>query len=198
MKKIKFILLIGLLVACGKEIEITNEHVLNEYWDNSEKTNNSIRIQKMKVIDSSLNIFNKEFVRESNHWNIVNKLEIDSSFYCSYYGLSISEKEADEIDKEMRKDEGLRKILLEKGIDMDTLPKITRTKRKLLSQKVYFNKDNGWNWNVNGIRKQTIGNLKNSTWYKFSELTMNNAYYKYVYVDSIGQTHVFNVNLANY
>ena len=64
--------------------------------------------------------------------------------------------------------------------------------------KVYFDKNNGWNWNVNGIEKPTIGKLENGNWYKFSNLLMNTKYYKYVYVDSIGKTHVFSVNKANY
>lgn len=64
--------------------------------------------------------------------------------------------------------------------------------------KVYFDKNNGWNWNVNGIEKPTIGKLENGNWYKFSKLLMNTKYYKYVFVDSIGKTHVFSVNKANY
>ena len=161
MKKIVFIIFIGLLFSCIKEIEITKEYISNENWD--DKSNNSILIQKMLVIDNSLNIFDPDFVMEPNHWNIVNKLELDSSFVSSYWGLNTSDKD-----------------------------------RPKLKGKVYFDKNNGWNWYVNGIKKPTIGNLRNNTWYKFSELTMNTAYYKYVYVDSNGKTHVFSVNLANF
>jgi len=196
MKFLK-ILLFFCLISCNSEIEITNEYILNENWNYSEKTNNSIEIQKMIVIDSSLNIFSSDFEEEPNHWNIVNKLELDSSFHCSYYGLSISDKEANEIDNMMRKDKELKQKLLDEGINLDTIPKIKGSKKTLLSIKVHFNKYNGWNWNLNGEEKQTIGKLENDTWYKFSKL-YSSAIYKYVYVDSIGQTHIFTANLNNF
>ena len=159
MKYLITILIIGLLVSCGKNIEITNEYVYNEYWN---EYNNAIGIEKMKVIDSTLNIFSEDFQEESNHWNIVNKLEIDSTFNCYYGGLNIN---------------------------YPNKPK--------LKGKVNFDKYNGWNWSLNGDEKQRIGKLKNNTWYKFSYLTTS-AMYKYVYVDSIGKTHVFTANLDNY
>lgn len=64
--------------------------------------------------------------------------------------------------------------------------------------KVFFDKDNGWNWNLNGVESRTIGKLEKDTWYKFSSLTVNTKYYKYVYVDNTGKTHIFSVNKANY
>jgi len=159
MKYLKYIFIFGLLISCeNRKIEVTNEYILNEYWDDY---NNAIEIQKMKVIDSSLNIFSKDFRIESNHWNIANKLQIDSTFNCYYSGLNF----------------------------MKNKPK--------LKGKIYFNKENDLTWIVNGEKKQIIGNLKNNTWYKFSRLK-NGTFHQYIFVDSIGKTHKFSVNLDNY
>ena len=66
-----------------------------------------------------------------------------------------------------------------------------------MEDKVFVDKDNGRNWNLNGVESQTIGKLEKDTWYKFSSLTMNTKYYKYVYVDHTGKTHIFSLNKAN-
>ena len=86
MKYLILVIGFGLLVSCSKRIEITNEYVYNEYWN---EYNNAIGIEKMKVIDSTLDIFSEDFQEQSNHWNIVNKLEIDSTFNSYYGGLNI-------------------------------------------------------------------------------------------------------------
>ncbi len=75
---------------------------------------------------------------------------------------------------------------------------INTLEKHYVEGKVFFDKDNGWNWNLNGLESRTIGKLEKDTWYKFSSLTMNTKYYKYVYVDNTGKTHIFNVNKANY
>lgn len=67
-----------------------------------------------------------------------------------------------------------------------------------LKDKVYFNKNNGWKWYVKGKGVEAIGNLENDTWYKFSDLKMNGAFYVYVYVDKKGKVHQYEINLANY
>jgi hypothetical protein len=160
MKIIYSILSFGLIFICSnKEIIIEKNYIENSNWN--EHTNNSIKIERMKIIDPSLNIFSSSFKKEPNHWNIVNKLKVDSTFICSYFGLNYANNK----------------------------PK--------LKGKVFFNKSNGWDWNINGKKKSTIGELKNENWYKFSELHTS-AIYNYVYVDSIGGTHVFTANLSNY
>ncbi|MGS2765215.1 hypothetical protein [Sinomicrobium sp. M5D2P9] len=85
MKKILFILLLTVLFGSCKDIEITKEYIKNDYWDDH---NNAIQINKMKVIDSTLNVLDPDFEIEPNHSNIVNKIEMDSSFYASYAGLN--------------------------------------------------------------------------------------------------------------
>ncbi|WP_417859526.1 hypothetical protein [Xanthomarina gelatinilytica] len=167
MKKITLILLIGLIIGLvfvalfwtnfvpeKNRIEITNEFIINDNWD---EYNHAIRINKMTVLDNRLDVFSKGFIKNSHYWDFENSLENDKTFNCSYWG-----------------------------------------KEPFIKDKVYFDKNNGWSWNVNGIEKPTIGKLENGTWYKFSNLLMNTKYYKYVYVDSIGKTHVFSVNKANY
>jgi hypothetical protein len=159
--RLGFILILVLLfTSCQDKIKVTKEYIENGYWNNQ---NNAIYIEKMKVTDSTLDIFASDFKEEPNHWNIVNKIEIDNSFSASYSGLN------------------------------DFAPN-----KPKLKGKIYFNKDNGWKWLVNGQEKEIIGELKSKTWYKFTGLKMNTAYSLYVYVDSSGVVHTYGVNLANF
>ena len=152
-----------LLVNCdNRRIVITKDHIINEYW--SEK-NNSIHIKRMKVIDSSLNIFAQDFREEPNHWNIVNKLEVDSSFIYGYNGGN------------------------------ENSPYSSKVPSPLLQRKVFFDRDNGWFWfynNYKGAIKSELGSLEKNTWYKFSNLVSDPIDY-YVYIDSIGKSHAYSV-----
>lgn len=69
------------------------------------------------------------------------------------------------------------------------------------NKKIYFNRDNGFYWGsksrFNNDSTKTIGNLQQSTWYKFSHL-VTYPHYVYIYVDSINNIHRFDINLANY
>lgn len=85
MKKLLYLFFALILVYSCKEIEITKEYIENDYWDNY---NNAIKINKMKVTDSTLNVLLSNFETEPNHWNIVNKIDIDSSFVAYYSGLN--------------------------------------------------------------------------------------------------------------
>jgi hypothetical protein len=63
---------------------------------------------------------------------------------------------------------------------------------------VFFDKSNGWKWH-NGVDKvSTIGKLERNQWYKFSNLRMNTKFYKYVFIDTEGKAHIFNMNKANF
>ncbi len=167
LKKITLILLIGLIIGLvsvalfrtdfvpkKNRIEITNEFIINDYWD---EYNHAIQIEKMTVLDNRLDVFSKKFITNAHYCDFENSFEKDNTLTCNYWGNEL-----------------------------------------YIKDKVYFDKHNGWNWIVNGIEKPTIGKLENGSWYKFSNLLMNTKYYKYVYVDSIGKTHVFSVNKANY
>jgi len=159
-----------LFQSCSQKpkIVITKDYISNTHWD--DERNNAILIEKMKLKkDSLLNIFSPDFKKEiSNHWNITNKLEVDSTFMYSYAGLNIREDKVK------------------------------------LKGKIFFNKDNGFYWNFGNTYyghkktdKNVIGSLENNTWYKFSDLKTI-AYYVYVYVDSTGKVHRFNVNMSNF
>ena len=63
---------------------------------------------------------------------------------------------------------------------------------------VYFDRYNGWYWNNNKSKTETIGQLEKKVWYRFSNLKMNTKYNIYVYVDSLGTTHNYVVNNANF
>jgi hypothetical protein len=67
------------------------------------------------------------------------------------------------------------------------------------TRKVYFDKDNGFNWwsNRGESKFNTIGNLQKGNWYKLSDL-VTYPFYIYVYIDSADNVHRFNVNLSNY
>ena len=86
-----FILFFGLTGCFQKpsEIEVTTEYIRNEYWNKTSMI--SFEIEKMKVKqDSILNIFQHGFKGVSNNWNIVEKLETDSSFIYHYISNSTS------------------------------------------------------------------------------------------------------------
>ena len=163
MKKGTIIFIIILLLqSCSQEpkIVITKDYISNKYWD---RYNNSIRVERMNLKkDSILNVFDSNFEKNiPNHWNVSNKLEIDSAFYFGYNGLNIKE------DKLKLKD------------------------------KVYFNKSNGFNWYSNNGEREIIGQLKNNSWYKFSNLKTI-PFYVYIYIDNEGKVHRFNVDMSNY
>ena len=71
-------------------------------------------------------------------------------------------------------------------------------------KKLYFEKEISSKWidctqDTKGIISiAKIGSLENNTWYKFSNLKMNVAFYLYVHVDSLGKVNTYVVNLANY
>lgn len=69
------------LQSCSQEpkIVITKDYISNKYWD---EYNRILLIEKMKVKkDSVLDIFAPGFEKDvPNHWNITNKLEVDSTF----------------------------------------------------------------------------------------------------------------------
>lgn len=85
------VLIIGVLFinscSIGPKIVITKNFISNQYWDDY---NNAIHVQKMKIIkDSVLDISDSNFNKNTpNHWNITNKLEVDSTFYFGYSGLN--------------------------------------------------------------------------------------------------------------
>ena len=174
MKKITLLLLVGLLfyfiyllvtidfsTAWHKKIKITNEYIINDHWD--EKYNYRLRVDKMNVDDDRLDVFSKDFIRDSHFWNFEQSLSKDSTFTCSFGEI---------------------------GSENQTHPKF--------SNKVYFTKNNSWDWTLNGEKTPIIGKLENNTWYKFSNLTMNTKFYIYVYIDSVGTAHDFSVNQANF
>lgn len=147
------------------KIEITPEYIKSKYWNKS--STNFFIIEKMKVKqDSVLNIFQPGFnLKISNHWNITEKLEVDTSFVYTY--------------------------------DSHSMHKIT-------GNKIFFNQSNEGDWVTGSIRftgerkkMETIGNLENNTWYKFSKLR-DRPLYIYVYVDSTGKVHRFDQDLSNY
>lgn len=70
------------------------------------------------------------------------------------------------------------------------------------NKKIYFNRDNGFYWGTdrsgNSQKVKTIGNLKNGNWYKFSSLGTIEIQFIFIYVDSIGNVHRFDVWHSNY
>lgn len=81
MKLLIIIPIFLLFQSCsqGQEIVITKDYIDNGYWD---EYNRSLLIEKMKIKkDSILDIFDPNFKKEvPNHWNITNKLVVDSTF----------------------------------------------------------------------------------------------------------------------
>lgn len=78
--------LIALVVCIGLQscffepsITITKDYIVNNYWD---QYNHILLIEKMKIKENKrLDVFDPNFKRNTpNHWNIANKLEVDSTF----------------------------------------------------------------------------------------------------------------------
>lgn len=69
----------------------------------------------------------------------------------------------------------------------------------LASKTIFFSKNNGFEWwnDVTGEQTYILGDLKNNKWYRFSGL-VGAPYLIYVYIDSTGQAHRFDVNISNY
>ncbi len=156
--------------SCSEEpkIVIAKDYIINKHWD--DERNNAILVERMKLKkDSVLNIFSSDFKGEiPNHWNITNKLEVDSTFMYSYAGLNSKE------DRVKLKG----KIFFNKDNGF------------------YWNFGNTY-YGHKKTDKNVIGSLENNTWYKFSDLKTI-AYYVYVYIDGEGKVHRFNVNMSNY
>lgn len=161
-----------LFQSCSQEQEakivITKDYISNKHWD--DERNNSILVERMKLKkDSVLNIFSSDFKGEiPNHWNITNKLEVDSTFRYSYAGLD------------------------SKGDRVKLKGKVFFNK----DNGFYWNFGSTY-YDHKKTDKNTIGSLENNTWYKFSDLKTI-AYYVYIYVDGEGKVHRFNVNMANF
>lgn len=173
--KLLFVVITALTISSCNKIRITKEYIENDYWNDY---NNAIQITKMKVIDSTLNVLSSDFETEPNHWNIVNKIEIDTSFYASYSGLN---------DIYSNKSKLKGKVYFDKDNGWKWLYKSS----------LYPNQEM-LNWSLRAQEKVTIGKLENSTWYRFSGLKMNANFYIYVYVDNNGNAHNFGINLANW
>ena len=143
-----------------------SEYIINENW---REGNGNIFIERMKVkTDSSFSIFDSKFRKYNpNHWNIVRKLKLDSSYRYSYNtGSSYNSFKSPFL-----------------------LPD-----KKLYFNK--FN-GGYWGFNMFSRDSiKIIGNLENNTWYKFSHLK-SKPYIIYTYVDSIGNTHNFAQDLSN-
>ncbi|MAT90947.1 MAG: hypothetical protein CMC35_09665 [Flavobacteriaceae bacterium] len=173
MKNFAILLFFGFLITgCyffeKKEIVITNEYIINENWINN---HNGILIERMKIKeDSRLDVLSSDFDNGGvNNWNIVNKLEPDSSFVYSYNVGSVYEP--------------------------------SKSLSKLSDKKLYFNKPNESLWvkgKTSGDTVETIGKLKNDTWYRFSELTPITKFFVFIYVDKNGRTHRYDQDLSNY
>lgn len=201
--KLFFIIITALIFSSCNKITITKEYIENDYWNNH---NNAINIIKMKVINAdSLNYYLDSYNLFEHRF-----LETDSSFTCSYNGLGINNHSFEELFENEKVIEEFKK----RGVNIDSLKNFSKTKKRhKLGGKVFFNKDNGWkwlyksslypkqeglNWSSKVQEKAIIGELENNTWYRFSGLKMNTKFYIYVYVDEIGNTHNFGVNLANF
>jgi hypothetical protein len=69
--------------------------------------------------------------------------------------------------------------------------------------KIYFNRFNGFYWgsksrNNSTDSSQTIGNLQQRNWYRFSDLGLGSRSFIFVYVDSSNNVHRFDIDLSNY
>ena len=81
---------------------------------------------------------------------------------------------------------------------------------KLMNQKIFFNKpQHGFKWVLLPLNDsawiplpdnqnvEIIGKLKNNSWYLFKGLH-NFGYLYYVYIDSLGNSQMYEINKANY
>jgi hypothetical protein len=71
------------------------------------------------------------------------------------------------------------------------------------NKKIFFNRDNGFYWGTrsrfdNSEEVKTIGNLQNGNWYRFSDLGTLGIQSIYIYIDSTGSAHRFDVWHSNY
>lgn len=73
---------------------------------------------------------------------------------------------------------------------------IKSDKIKLIGR-IFFNKDNGFEWYTNDGNRNIIGSLKRQTWYKISKLK-STPYYIYIFIDDNGKVHRFNQDLSNF
>ena len=91
IKKITLIISVLILQSCSLEpkIVITKDYIKNKHWDTY---NHILLIERMKLKkDSVLNVMDPNFEGDiPNHWNITDKLEVDSTFI---YRNSISEED---------------------------------------------------------------------------------------------------------
>lgn len=169
MRLLIIITTVLLFHSCSQEPKIV---ITKDYISNKywDEYNNAILVEKMKIKKGSvLDVFSPDFDKEiRSNWDLNDKLEVDRTFMYSYTGLG------------------------------------GKSDLKKLDGKIYFNKTNGFYWNFGNTHfghkktnKNIIGSLENDTWYKFSDLRTI-AYYVYVYVDSTGKVHRFNVNMSNY
>ena len=170
------ILFLGLL-SCSerKTIIITKEYIQNDYWnEKGRRTFDGIPVNEIQILKLKLrDSVATDSLKNYSLKDYVNKglLEIDT------------------IDKEQNYRAFIPKT---EGI------------------KIYFNKNyDKWLWFCykknkfldNNCTKRNIGELKNNTWYLFSNGIRSNAAYDngylvYIYVDENGQTHMFIRNLV--
>lgn len=205
MRVLLIIVTVLVFQSCSQEpkIVITKDFIINRHWNDY---NNAILVERLKIKKGVvLDIFSPNFEEESN-WSLNDKLKVDSTFMYSYCGTGGNLTEFDvNMAKESFKEN--KSKLLKDGVNVDSLInsiKINTDSRKKLEGKLYFNKANGFNWNFGNTyfghkktKKNVIGRLENNTWYKFSDLRPI-AYYVYIYIDSTGEVHRFNVNMANF
>ena len=173
MKNTITIIFLGLcLTGCspfkGDKIVITKEYIINDNWVNS---HNGITVERMKIKpDSSLNILAPNFDSGgTNNWNVINKLELDSSFVYSYnvgstYDSSLSLSKSP--DKKLYFNKPNKSLWVKGLFSGDTI--------------------------------KTLGSLQNDTWYRFSKLTPITKFYVFIYVDDSGKVHRFDQDLSNY
>jgi hypothetical protein len=86
MKGNILVILILILSGCAekREIKITNEYVISDYWPLGISSSFTVERQKIKK-DSTLNIFLPTLkVDEANAWRIINNLERDTTFVFDY------------------------------------------------------------------------------------------------------------------
>ena len=145
--------------------------------------------QKPKIIITKEYIINK-------HWNEYNNaIHVEKMKTKNGHVLSVFSKSFDSI---IRSNWDLNNVLQADTTFYFGYSGLNTKKDKIkLKDTVYFNRENGYHWYVNNEKRSKIGVLENKNWYKFSRLR-STAYYVYIYVDSIGEIHRFNVNMSNY
>jgi len=146
--------------------------------------------QEPKIVITKDYISNKHWDNERNNAILVEKMKVKK-------GDALDATSPD-FDKEIRSDWDLNdKLEVDSTFYFGYSGLNIKEDKVKLQGKVFFNKDNGFEWYSANGNKTIIGSLKNNTWYKFSGLKTI-AYYVYIYVDSTGKVHRFNVNMSNY